>query len=138
MFTVVSIHVLQCRNIKCGNEIFRLVKTLQTVTLIKEILIDCWKFSLTTNPLQEIKLEIENAYLSLPKESVQHETIEQKQAAVDTSWATVESNHETKDSIQDTVESSQDNEAFTQYKNYVGGLDLKVKQEHLKLKSKIS
>ena len=50
------------------------------------------------------------------------------------SHATIESSHGTVDSIQDTVGSSQDNEAFTQYKNYEVGLDLKVDLEHLKVK----
>ena len=73
--------------------------------------------------------------LSLPKESVQHdqEIIEQNQAAVDSSHATVESSHETVDSIQDTVGCSQDNEAFTQYKTYEVGLDLRLELKHLKL-----
>ena len=75
--------------------------------------------------------------LSLPKESVQHdsETIEQKQTALDSIHATVEFIHEIVDSIQDTEESSQDNEKFSQYKNYEVSLNLKLELEHLKLQT---
>ena len=120
-----------------GNEeVFRLVKDSIDSDITKEDFDRLFEILIKNQSVK--RNEVGNREcLSLPKESVQHdsETIEQKQTALDSIHATVEISciYEIVDSIQDTEESSQDNEKFTQYKNYEVSLNLKLELEHLKL-----